>query len=302
MIKKIYFVLAVLLMSSIGAEAQLLYRISGNGLEKPSFIVGTHHLADATFAEKIPGVKEALQQIEQVYGEVNMAEMYSKDTLAIVTSAAYLPEGQTLKTVLSADQLAKVDVFCTEVLGQPLTNQIIFAAMGRLSPTSLVNQFQILMFLKKHPQDFNPTKPFDKYFQDYALSAGKQVGGFEYVSDQMKMLYGTPMSRQIEQLMCMAENKAYYENQIEELTQAFYAMDVDKVEKSFFEKLNSRCDATPEEEDILIYNRNRNWCQQMPAIMKAKPTFFAVGTGHLFGDKGVINLLRQAGYTIEAIK
>ena len=35
--------------------------------------------------------------------------------------------------------------------------------------------------------------------------------------------------------------------------------------------------------------------------MAQKPTLFAVGAGHLVGDKGVLNLLRQAGYTVEGV-
>ena len=38
----------------------------------------------------------------------------------------------------------------------------------------------------------------------------------------------------------------------------------------------------------------------MPAIMTEAPTLFVVGAGHLPGDNGVLNLLKQQGYTIEA--
>lgn len=36
--------------------------------------------------------------------------------------------------------------------------------------------------------------------------------------------------------------------------------------------------------------------------MKEKSTFFAVGAGHLGGMKGVINLLKKAGYKVTAVK
>ena len=68
------------------------------------------------------------------------------------------------------------------------------------------------------------------------------------------------------------------------------------------EKQQNQCDSTPEEDDQLIYSRNANWIKFMPQIMKDKPTFFAVGAGHLPGDKGVLQLLRNAGYTIEGVK
>ena len=40
----------------------------------------------------------------------------------------------------------------------------------------------------------------------------------------------------------------------------------------------------------------------MPAIMTEAPTLSVVGAGHLPGDNGVLNLLKQQGYTIEAMK
>ena len=49
-------------------------------------------------------------------------------------------------------------------------------------------------------------------------------------------------------------------------------------------------------------NRNADWVAKMPAIMSDKPTFFAVGAGHLPGEKSVLNLLKLAGYEVEAVK
>lgn len=36
--------------------------------------------------------------------------------------------------------------------------------------------------------------------------------------------------------------------------------------------------------------------------VKAAPTFVAVGALHLPGDKGLLNLLKKQGYTVEAVK
>jgi hypothetical protein len=53
--------------------------------------------------------------------------------------------------------------------------------------------------------------------------------------------------------------------------------------------------------DILLYNRNRNWVEKLKTIMADRPVIVAVGAGHLPGDKGVINLLRKAGYTVKPV-
>ena len=52
----------------------------------------------------------------------------------------------------------------------------------------------------------------------------------------------------------------------------------------------------------MIENRKNAWMAKLPAIMADKPTFFAVGAIHLAGEKGLIQLLKNAGYTVEGIK
>ena len=54
--KVIIIVLALVVGFAFESHAQILYRISGNGLETPSYIVGTYHLAPASFADSIPGM------------------------------------------------------------------------------------------------------------------------------------------------------------------------------------------------------------------------------------------------------
>lgn len=53
--------------------------------------------------------------------------------------------------------------------------------------------------------------------------------------------------------------------------------------------------------DILLYDRNRRWAQDMPGIMEGKTILFAVGAGHLPGEQGVINLLREKGYKVSPL-
>ncbi len=54
-------------------------------------------------------------------------------------------------------------------------------------------------------------------------------------------------------------------------------------------------------EDLLLLQRNKNWVGQLKTIMKKESVFVAVGAGHLVGEKGLINLLKQEGYTVEPL-
>jgi uncharacterized protein YbaP (TraB family) len=83
---------------------------------------------------------------------------------------------------------------------------------------------------------------------------------------------------------------------IDELAGIYKKQDIQKMEKMLED------DAGMDQfKDLLMYRRNKRWVAPMIEIMRNKPTFFAVGAGHLPGEKGVISLLRQAGFTVEPI-
>lgn len=301
--KRIVMTMAACVVAAVSINAQLLYKISGNDLEKPSYIIGTHHLANVGFVEKINGVKEALTETEQVYGELKWDVMANPDSLKAMQERMMLPEGQTLKTILTPEQYKRLDAFMTAKLGAGMSNPMVEAQMGKLTPMALVTQFQMLLFLMNHMGEFDPSSTFDQYFQAQAQKNNLPCGGLETMSFQAQVLYGsTPMERQVEQLMCLIDNEQFNVQMLEEMTKAFYAQDLDALKKAMDVKLGTSCDSTPEEEAALIDNRNADWLSKMPAIMKQAPTFFAVGAGHLPGEKGVLQLLRNAGYTVEGVK
>ena len=99
--KRLFLTFSLALVAIVGINAQLLYRISGNGLESPSYIIGTYHLAPASFADSIPGAREALDGVAQVCGEVDMAEMQSMAGVQKVMAAMMLPDGKTLADILT---------------------------------------------------------------------------------------------------------------------------------------------------------------------------------------------------------
>ena len=301
--KRIVMTMAACVVAAVSINAQLLYKISGNDLEKPSYIIGTHHLANVGFVEKINRVKEALTETEQVYGELKWDVMANPDSLKAMQEVMMLPEGQTLKTILTPEQYKRLDAFMTAKMGAGMSNPMVEAQMGKLTPMALVTQFQVLLFLMNHMGEFDPSNTFDQYFQAQAQKNNLPCGGLETMSFQAQVLYGsTPMERQVEQLMCLIDNEQFNVQMLEEMTKAFYAQDLDALKKAMDVKLGTSCDSTPEEEAALIDNRNADWLTKMPAIMKQAPTFFAVGAGHLPGEKGVLQLLRNAGYTVEGVK
>lgn len=300
--KRILCSALLLLVAFIGTQAQLLWKISGNGLSKPSYIIGTYHLAPASFADSIAGLKNALDTSEQVYGEIIMSEMTAPENMAKLQSIMMLPEGQTIDKMFTAEEMARINAMMKDIIGIDMTNPMVAQQFGKLSPQALTMQLTVLMYLKKNPK-FNLNQTFDEHFQNKAKEQGKPVGALETIDFQINLLYkGQSEERQKELLLCLADNKDMYEMQTENIIKAFFTQDLKAVNDAMDEKLNNSCDYTPQEKDELIYNRNTDWIKKMPEIMKKKSTFFAVGAGHLPGERGMLELLRQAGYKVECVK
>lgn len=299
--KKILTTLLSLLLISFSASAQLLYKVSGGGLTKPSYIIGTYHLAKVSFVDSIAGLRQAMNDCEQVYGELDMSQIAANPASAMqMQQAMMMPQGETFDKYFNAEQVARLNAFLTKYMGADL-NAPVMAQVKQMKPAALNTTLQILLFIKEEGS-FNPQEQFDTYFQNEAQKQNKPVGGFETLDYQMNILYGASLQRQAEQLMCLVDNIDYNLNIVRRTIKAYYAQDMAAIEKINDEKLHNTCDATPAEEDALIYTRNANWAKALPAIMKAKSTLVAVGCLHLPTDRGLLQLLRNAGYTVEPIK
>lgn len=300
--KRITTIMLLVATVAIGTQAQLLYKISGNGLAAPSYVIGTYHVAPVSFVDSIPGIRQALADVAQVYGELDMTDMTSAENLQKVQAAMMLPEGTTISSLLSEDEMGRLNALLRKVMGVDMTNPLVAQQLDKLSPMTLCTQLELLNYAKKTP-GFDPTNLFDGYFQKVAKEQGKSIGGFETLDFQMEILYkGKDMERQKELLMCQIDNWEFVEQMTDGVIKAFFNQDLNAIQGAMDMKLGNSCDSTPEEDAQLIYDRNANWLQLMPAIMQAKPTLFAVGAAHLPGDKGVLHLLRAAGYTVEAMK
>ena len=284
-----------------GVNAQLLYKISGNGLEKPSYIVGTYHLAPGNFADSIPGLKDAFASCKQIYGELDMQDALSDENRDKLEKAQILPEGTTLSSLLTKEQMDRVNTLMRETIGADMTNPMLAAQFDKMTPMALSTTLTVFAFIKKSP-NFNPMNLLDSHLQLLAQKQGMVIKGLETVDFQVEVLYGSSLEKQVEELMCVVDNFDDVVEMAEFVTAAYFSQDLDQLLDVTNEEGEGPCASSPESNDNLIYNRNANWVKAMPDIMRQAPTFFAVGAAHLCGDRGVLRLLEQAGYKIEGVK
>jgi len=95
-----------------------------------------------------------------------------------------------------------------------------------------------------------------------------------------------------------SESEAKASKDYEEMASAYRNQELDKLEKL----INKEEHGIQQFTDILLYKRNDNWVKKMDGIFSSGPAVIAVGAGHLPGEKGVINLLRKAGYKVEPVE
>ena len=287
--------LLLVVAATLGAQAQLLWKVSGNGLDQPSYLFGTYHLAPLGIKDSIAALPQAMQDVQQVYGEIVMADMMKPEPLMKMQQQMMLPADTTLKSLFSPAEFETIAQAVQEYL------KVDIALLDRMKPAALMQQLTVLFYLK-HTPGYNPQEQLDASFQQEATKAGKKVGGLETVQSQLDILFNKPLRRQAEDLYCFLSNPDKAERQAKEVIAAYAAQDLDAMLRLMEEKEGTKCDPTPEEMAQLLYDRNHAWVKQMPALMQAAPTLFVIGAGHLPGDQGLIKLLQAQGYAVEALK
>ncbi len=291
--KKILFILLFACMQIVAVQAQLLWKISGNGLDQPSYLMGTHHLAPLSITDSIAGFNEAFTASQQIIGELVMSEVHTPEVMQIMQQAMMIEGDTTLQQLFLPEEYEMVNKFSKENL------MLDLAMAPKLKPAFIQNNLIVVLYIKTIG-GFNPAEQLDAYFQAEGAAKGKKVSGLETPAYQFNLLYnGATLQRQAELLVCTLSNIDKSLNETKELTDAYMAQNIEELYLISQKRNNDNCDATPAEMAALLDSRNIQWAEILPAKMQESPAFILVGALHLPGDNGVINLLRQKGYQVE---
>lgn len=271
------------LFSNAQTEKSLLWEISGNGLQKPSYVYGTIHMIcpDKFFVPN--GLEEKLKATEQTYLEIDMddPQMMSK-TQKLMFSA----DGKKLKDIMNeADYKSFSDYF------KKTTNMSTEMLMT-------AKPFAYLSMIMMKSTGCPMPKSYEEYFVKQTQAGKKELLGLETIEDQMSILDKAPTEEQVKWLMEMAKDGDKNNAMFAEMVDLYTKQDLDGLQK-YMTKFTVGMQSL---EKDLLQNRNEKWIPIIEKNSKEKPTFYAVGAAHLVGDKGVLNLLKQKGYTVSAVK
>lgn len=278
-------VLAILLVvhfvgSVNGQDSSLLWKVSGNGLEKESYLFGTIHIICKSDFLMDDRIIKAFESAEQLFLELDMSDPQLQLKMQQVSLN---PGMKNIKAEMDESAAAALDAFLLKNYGAGL------AQLGILKPFVLSS----MVMLKALP--CTEIESYEGYFTSRAGEAEMPIVGLETVEFQVGIFDQIPRDLQLKELMkLVTEEGSQQEFQI--MISAYLAEDILALDQAM---TNSGMMA--DYRSILLEERNKNWVPQMEEAMKAKSIFMAVGAGHLGGDFGVISLLRKAGYSVEPI-
>jgi len=259
-------------------ENSTLWEISGNGLTKPSYIAGTCHIMCSQDFEIKPKVLKALEQSDHFVMEINYT-----DPAEMAAMQKMYQTDKKLSNQLSLSEAKELDKILADY-GTDLKKMDNSSSQGLYA----------LISMKALPCPQTEIKLYEIELLQNAIKNKKNVSGLEKVEDQMKSINKAYHLKAVIGQLKMGKE---YETLMKEMLSAFKKENM----KSVYTLFKNDKIMNTEQEKAMLTDRNKNWAEKMPVLMKKESSFFAVGGAHLMGDNGLIQLLRAKGYTVKPV-
>jgi uncharacterized protein len=269
-----------------GAEQQTLFwEWSGGDLNEPSYILGTMHILPENCTDFLNfQVAEGLSRTNTLVTEIDLSDVAGM--LAMV-SRIQLPDGKTLRDFFTQEQYGVMEQIVRDSFNLSLST---FETMKPFFASQSVFTTPVM------EQISGETASVEYLLMEMAGRLGIPSDGLESAARQMDFADEIPLEEQAGIMWEMFSDFNEQKKETEGMIAAYCDGDLDRLE--------SVLEANKEYEriaEVLIHRRNQEWVS--PLIQKANtnPIFVAVGAGHLYGEKGLINLLRQKGYVLRPL-
>jgi uncharacterized protein YbaP (TraB family) len=288
MTKKSFLLTAGLLTATLAFSQTphtLLWRISGKGITRPSFLFGTMHILCANDAMLSDSLKAVIAECDEVYFEINLSDMSG-----MIKAMQYMQMNgnEKLSDLLKPKDYARVKDYFTKHASmlpfgmlerfKPMLISGLIEEQGLGCQTTDGVELQIMKALKEQ----EPKKP---------------INGLETAAFQAGLFDSIPYEKQAKELVDYLDSMDENKKITQQLAALYTSQDLDGIQA-----LSDKDD--PEMSgymDLLLYNRNKKWAKELDGLLRSKSLLIAVGAGHLPGQQGVIELLRKEGYTVDPV-
>lgn len=260
----------------------LLWKITGKNIKKPSFLFGTIHMLCQDDYIWTPAMETSLKRANEVCFEMDMDD---PNMMVTVTTGMIDASGKTLKDYFTTEQYAKIDQYVTDSLGMSLDlfQQMKPVALQSLFATSAVS--------------CTNTVSYEAKIMEKAQQQKKEVTGLEEASEQLALFDSLPIDSVVADLLETVSQGKAQKDEYALMLAAYKKQDLPALYALINEAGGNGLDLGK-----FLTDRNEKWIVRMEERMEQKSIFFAVGAGHLWGDKGVIQLLKEQGYDVTPLK
>ena len=245
-----------------------------------SYLFGTiHQISQKDFAitDKI---ENAFAKSQVLMTEIDLTD---PGMFAEMMPRLLMEDGMTLEKILGEEDYQMLSKFMTENTGQPI-------AMYNDKKPFMASMVIMNFFIEGKPASYDMT------LTQMAQKRALKIKGLETVSEQMDVLDRTPYKEQAEQMLEMINNMEKTKESFEAIVKAYKAEHLEELDKLLDENIEMS-----DEKAAMLDERNIKWIPAIEGAIKENSTFIAVGAGHLPGELGLINLMRENGYEVNPI-
>lgn len=270
-------------------ENTLLWKISGKEITKPSYLFGTIHMLCKEDAILSDSLSYIIENTDDVYFEVDMDNIF--EMLGMMKQMK-MRNDTTWADLLSEEDYEKVKAYFME---KKLL--LPFSTMETYKP------FLAASMLIEGSNHCESSVAMEQVIMTEAKIKKKKIKGLETMASQLAIFDQIPYKLQADQLVEFINKEAEGRNsdsgdELAELMAAWQSQDLKKLEEITLKTDIGLSSFT----DILLFNRNQKWVEKLDGLLPGRSMLVAVGAGHLPGKKGVINLLREAGYIVTPVQ
>lgn len=259
----------------------LLWKVEGKGLEKPSYIYGTIHLACPEDIIISPVLLEIFSKQHALYLEMDLDD---PGILAGAFNEITMPGDTTLKSLLGDIDYENISASFEKITRLPL------ALFNKAMPLMTMSAIYPSMLSCKNG------KSWEMEFVQLAKQKHIPVNGLESLQEQLDVFESVGYEEQAQMLKAALSNIDSLKNEYTNLTELYKKGDVEAMSAMI-----RNSETMGSMEDALLNIRNKNWIPRLHKIMQEQPAFVAVGAGHLGGSMGILQLLKQEGYTVQSV-
>ena len=287
--KRFFLFILIFVVSLQFADAQLLWKVTANGVGKPSYLLGTHYLVPMVYLDSVKGLSKAFNECDAVVSEVIANNI---DASQVLRKIAFIQGGQTMKDLISEENYPLAD----KVLRSEL--KIGLKELSKMHPTFILRLYEIELF-KKLTGVYDDAQT-DSYFQLAAIQKEKQLIALETVEQQVQLsLDQNDLQSQANRLTKALLNRDSLSAELFKIGKLYKGGNINDF--ALLAKIRTQSEVTANGIST-IEMRNSEWLKKLPEHIKTQSCFITVNIEHLAGENGLINGLKQAGYKVKAVE